>query len=163
MPLAILPAAIVGLVGGFLMTLTRMALRIAGVDLRLDVLRMWGSLLPRTPVDPRVLGLVIHLAGSAAIAVLFAWAFEILAVSSAVWLWGLVGGFVLWVAAGVFLAIVPLVHREIPEQAATPGAFARNLGRADVVAFLVGHLLYGVVVGVLYASLHPRGALGTTF
>jgi hypothetical protein len=74
-----------------------------------------------------------------------------------------VGGAIHWVIAGMFLAMVPSMHPEIPEERPAPGAFAKNFGAPDVPAFLMGHLLYGFVVGVVYAYLHAGGGGSAAF
>ncbi len=99
-------------------------------------------------------GFLFHLIVSGAIALIYAWAFNLLGLRDNLWLWGLLGGAIHYVLAGMFLVMVPAMHPEIPEQRPVPGAFARNFGVPDVPAFLMGHLIYGLVVGIAYAYLH---------
>ncbi len=157
-----LAAALAGAIGGAIMFGTRLVMKkMVGVDLKMDVARMWGTMMGVHGAPGRALGLAFHVVVSALIALIYAWAFDLLGLDGNLWLWGLVGGAVHWVIAGVFLAMVPAMHPEIPEQRPAPGAFAKNFGAPDVPAFLMGHLLYGLVVGILYAYL--AGAGGAAF
>ncbi len=49
-------------------------------------------------------------------------------------------------------AMIPVVHRLIPEQMPGPGFFLANHGTMGVVAFVVLHLVFGAVVGAMYAG-----------
>jgi hypothetical protein len=139
-------------IGGAVMYGTRVVMKSAvGVDLKMDMARMWGTMVHVHGTTGRALGLLIHLVASGLIAVIYAWGFDLL------------GGAVHWVIAGMFLTVVPAMHSEIPEERPTPGPFAKNFGIPDVPAFLMGHLLYGVVVGIVYAILHSAGGMGAAF
>lgn len=58
----------------------------------MDIVRMWGTMLKLDGGEMRVAGWVIHLVASAAIALIYAWGFDVLGVSDNLWLWGLLGG-----------------------------------------------------------------------
>ncbi len=139
------------------MVAMRMLLQAAGIELTFDPARLWGALVLAHGTTAQVLGMLIHLVGSGAIAVIFAWCFARLGASDHFWAWGLLGGVILWIIAGSFMAFVPLMHPEIPEQRIGPGAFLINFGILEGIIFLIGHLLYGLVVGLVYAGLHPAG------
>ncbi len=159
------PAVLAGVIGGAVMFGTRLMMKkVVGVDLKMDITRIWGTMLGVHATAGRVLGLIIHLLVSAAIALAYAWGFAyIFGVRDNLWLWGLIGGVIHWIIAGLFLAMVPVMHPEIPERRPAPGAFAKNFGVPDVPGFLMGHLLYGVVVGMLYASFHTGGGWNAAF
>ncbi len=158
-----LPALIAGLVGGAVMFAMRLMIKMAGVDLKMDVARMWGTMMSIHGTAGKMVGLVVHLVASALIGLIYAWAFDLLGAADWYVLWGLLGGAIHWVIAGVFLAMVPAMHPEMPERITPPGAFAKNFGKPDVPVFLMGHLLYGVIVAVLYAYLHTNGGLDIAF
>jgi hypothetical protein len=48
----------------------------------------------------------------------------------------------------------PDVHPGIPEHVPAPGVFYRHYGHRDVITFCLGHLIFGVVAGTVYAVLH---------
>ncbi|MGQ0446113.1 MAG: hypothetical protein ACT4O2_13560, partial [Beijerinckiaceae bacterium] len=52
---------------------------------------------------------------------------------------------------------IPLIHPLIPEQQSEPGIFMVNMGAANVVVFVVEHIVFGIIVGSIYGSVvHPR-------
>ncbi len=157
MPVEIWPAVIAGIVAGIIMVLMSKVMKAAGAPLDMDVVRMWGTMLKLHGGAMRVVGWVIHLVASAAIALLYAWGFDLLGVDDNLWLWGLFGGVIHWVLGGLFLILVPPMHPEIPEQRPAPGAFASHFGAVDVAGFLMSHLVYGLLVGILYGYLYSTG------
>jgi hypothetical protein len=152
------PAMLAGLGGALAMAGLRVLMRAAGVDLRMDVLRMWGSMLKAHGRMGHLVGWVVHLMVSGSIGIIYAWVFDAFRVTNRLWLWGLLAAVIHWINAGLFLTIAPAMHPEIPERNPVPGPFARNYGTADVLGFLVGHLGYGLSFGMLYDYLHGRTA-----
>ncbi|MDP9314025.1 MAG: hypothetical protein M3R24_24630, partial [Chloroflexota bacterium] len=150
------PAFLVGVVGGASMVVMRMLLQASGIELRFDPARLWATMVLVHGMTGQMLGMVIHLIGSGAIAVIFAWFYQRLGARNHFWAWGLLGGAILWLIAGVFMGIMPAIHAEIPEQRHGPGAFLIDYGTHEVIVFLIGHLMFGLVVGILYPLLHPR-------
>ncbi len=150
------PAFLAGVVGGASMVILRMLLQASGVDLGFDPARLWGTMLLIHGTSGQLVGMAIHLIGSGAIALIFAWCYARLGAHDHFWALGLLGGAILWLIAGVFMTLIPAIHLEIPEQRHGPGAFLVNYGTHEVIIFLIGHLLFGLVVGVLYPLLHPR-------
>jgi hypothetical protein len=55
---------------------------------------------------------------------------------------------------GVVVGAFPDLHPRMPDPVPAPGVMYRHYGRRDVVTFLLGHLAFGVLSGVLYALLH---------
>ena len=163
MPFDPWPVAAAGLVAGLLMLAVRSVLTALGVDLRMDLLLMWGTLFGLRGAAGRIAGLAMHAAMSVAIGAVYALGFHLLGVMDNLWLWGLLGGVVHWVLAGLFLTAVPAMHPEIPARRAAPGTFSRNFGRGDVAAFLAGHLAYGLAFAVVYAILHRAGGAAAAF
>ncbi len=139
------------------MVVMRALLKAAGLELPLDIARVWGTMLTLHGTLGWLVGLLIHLVGSGGIALIYAWVFDWIGADDHLWLWGLTGGVIHWVIAGLFFAILPPLHPEIPEERPAPGAFLARFGAPSVPVFLVGHAMFGVVVGVLYALLHPEG------
>jgi hypothetical protein len=157
------PALLAGIIGGAVMAGMRMVAQVAGIDLKMDMPRTWGSMLRDHGGPGRLLGMAVHLIVSGAIALIYAWVFDWIGADDDLWLWGLLGGTIHWVIAGFFVAMMPAMHPEIPERRPAPGAFVKNFGAPDVPAFLMGHLLYGVVVGILYAYFHSAGGTDIAF
>lgn len=99
---------------------------------------------------PVVAGMVMHLVISALIAVLYAWAFEAVW-GEATWYWGLVNAVVHWLIAGF---VVPMMDRMNPcvkdGRIKGFGLFGKNYSGIMVVGFLMGHLVFGAIVGWFY-------------
>lgn len=153
MPLVLGPAFAAGVVGGVVMTTMLLMVKVANVGLQMDMHRTWGAMLRMYGTSGWLVGLMMHLVLSGIVGILYALGFAILGVSDNLWLWGLVGGFIHWAIAGMFMGMLNAMHPEIPEREPDPGAFAMKFGMPDVPAFLIDHLAYGVVFGVVYAAL----------
>ncbi len=138
------------------MVVMRMLLQASGIALRFDPARLWATMVLVHGTAGQILGLAIHLIGSGAIAVIFAWFYARLGARHHLWAWGLLGGAILWIIAGILMGVISTIHPEIPEQRQGPGAFLTNYGAHEVMVFLIGHLLFGLVVWILYPLLHPR-------
>lgn len=66
---------------------------------------------------------------------------------------GVVFGLVHVVGSGVMLGFVPMVHPEIRAgRMEAPGVLAMRLGASTAMGFVMLHLVFGVVVAVLYAA-----------
>ncbi len=77
------PAAAAGAIGGTTMMIARLALRAAGLPLRMDVTRIWGTLVGVQGQAQRTLGVVVHIFVSIAVALIYAAGFDAVGASSA--------------------------------------------------------------------------------
>lgn len=138
--------------------------RALGLDLPVELLL--GTLTGMMP-GPAVwvLGLVLHLLMSGAIALLYGLGFEYVSRRSGA-LPGVVFSLVHTVIGGLFLGVLPALHPLIPGVLQAPGAFMSNYGDAGVIAFVVLHAIYGATVGMMYGPVtHPfrKTTLGRPF
>lgn len=154
------PAAVSGAIGGIIMMMLRKLMKLAGVNLQINIVRLWGEMLGLRGAPMLIAGWIIHLIVSATFGVAYAGIFSLAGAVRRTWLWGLSLSVVHWIFAGFFLAVVSRARREMPEERPAPGPFAVNFGRDDVFAFLMAHLVYGTVIGILYplVSGRQRGA-----
>lgn len=137
--------------------------KVAGLDVKQDILRTGGTLFGVHGPAGYLLGAVGHAGFSVAIALAYAGFFAVVDAADALWAWGLAGGLVHYGVAGVVIGLLPAVHPQMPERVRVPGAFYKDYGRRDVLTFLVGHLIFGGLVGVLYALIHSAGGWDAAF
>jgi hypothetical protein len=145
-----LGAIIWGIVATFAFTLFSMMGTAMGMT-RMDLLDLLGSTMaaPHTPTARRI-GAVIHHMNGALLAV--AWAYGAALVGApANWASALVWGFILWLLALLMMTTIGAVHPAIRRgQQDDPGPAATHFGRMTPVGSLLGHLVYGIVLGLTY-------------
>ena len=163
MPFEFRPAIWAGIAGGIVMVVMSKMMKAAGAPLDMNIIRMWGTMLKLHGTAMQVAGWVIHLIASAMIALVYAWGFDAVGADDNLWLWGAFGGLIHWVLAGLFMTMVPPMHPELPEKRRVPGAFATSYGPVDVAGFLMSHLVFGLIVGILYAYWHSVGGWSIAF
>ena len=143
-------AVLAGVAGGLAMELSAVLIRLLGFG-RHSMVSYEGCMLTGRVSGPGsyAAGMVMHLALSVSIALIYAWAFESVW-GGAGWLKGAATALPHWAAGGL---VVPLfdrasgcVGRGVVERL---GPFATG-SSAAFFAFLVGHLVYGTTVGALY-------------
>jgi hypothetical protein len=121
---------------------------------RMDLLDLLGSAVfpPRTAAS-RGLGAVVHHMNGALLAV--AWGYGVALVDlPANWATGLLWGGILTVLALWMMSAIGSVHPAIRRgEQEDPGPAATNFGVMTPVGSLMGHLVYGLVLGFTYANL----------
>jgi hypothetical protein len=148
-------AIFAGIVGGLCMTGIGWLARAGGIDYNAEMLL--GTMLGYPAgQDAWTIGLGVHTVISIVVALLYAMGFEAIAHRA-----GPAAGFsfsvVHTVLAGLALLAIPIVHPLIPEQQPEPGMFMVNSGAPSVAVFIVGHVMFGILVGSIYGSVvHPR-------
>jgi hypothetical protein len=122
------------------------------------------------PMDmPRMLGLMFVGPGSGAVTLIGLAAHVMMGVIFAImyvllfngfgiapsWQWGALFGAVHGVLAGLFFGMMPAIHPRMGngEELPGPGLFGHNLGGAVPMAIIVLHVVFGAVVGGVYARL----------
>lgn len=117
MEFALRPAAVSGAIGGIVMVMLGKLMKLAGMDLQLSIVRMWGAMLGLRGLPQRIAGWMVHLIVSATIGVAYAGAFSLAGAARRTWLWGLSIGVVHWIFGGLFLAGRPRINRRTPRSA----------------------------------------------
>ncbi len=144
-------AIFAGIVGGIVMSLMMWMARAIGlIDAHME--RYQGCMITNRPqgTGTIVAGFIMHLMLSALIAILYAWGFAVIW-DRATWVLGLIGGVIHWVIAGIMLPIMDGMNRCVQDDRIRGfGAFGKNYGAMMIAGFLIGHLLYGLIVGWLY-------------
>lgn len=149
-------AFLAGVLGGVVMSALMWMGRLMGMSANLEM--MLGTMLLEPGTTAWLFGFVVHLMVSGLIALIYAWAFEHVT-HRAGWLVGAGFGIVHAIIGGMVMGMMPAMHPRMPEPMQPPGAFLSNLGAVAVMMEFVLHMIYGAVVGAIYAPvLHARTA-----
>ncbi len=147
-------AAVAALIAAQLMETPVYLQRAMGLPVRQDVFDEAGSILRAPARVRRLVGWAGHATLAVAIVLLYATFFAAVARNDHLAVWGLFAGAVHGLLGGVVVGAWPDLHPRMPDPVPAPGVFCRHYGRRDVVTFVLGHLAFGVLAGVLYALLH---------
>jgi fatty acid desaturase len=119
----------------------------------MDLLDLLGSMVA-TPgsTASQTIGAMIHHANGALLAI--AWAYGAALVGlPANWLTAIGWGVILWALALLMMSTIGAVHPAIRTgEQEDPGPAATNFGAMTPVGSLMGHLVYGLVLGLAYQS-----------
>jgi hypothetical protein len=161
------PALVAGFAGGMVMTAMMTMMRKAGKT-EMDMALLQGAMFTGDAGKARAIGMFTHLVMMSAVvfgsiyALLFAW-FGISAGNA--WWVGAAIGLVHGLIAGMAMAMMPMMHPRMssgtPATAGSgsalrlepPGLFAKNYGSATPPGVVMAHIVYGLVVGLVYGLL----------
>ncbi|HNC07301.1 MAG TPA: hypothetical protein PLX14_01270 [Anaerolineales bacterium] len=119
---------------------------------KMDIVDLLGSMF--SGKSNPVLGWMMHLMMGMVFALIYAFLWS-RGIGAATWTGGLVFGAVHWPIVGVIMAMIPMMHAGIKSGAVpAPGMWMMNNG--GLMAFiggLVGHMIFGVVVALIYTVL----------
>lgn len=161
-PLELWPALVAGLVAGSAMELPVYVQKAMRRPVRQDIFQTWGSLFGLRGTSGYIAGIVFHEALAAAVAVGYAAWFHLVDVDGSLWFWGALGALVHYAVATVVVRFLPSRDSSTGE-VGRQGVGYRRYGVRDVVTMFVGHLLFGVLTGIVYALLHSGGGPGLAF
>ena len=157
-------AVIAGIAGGVVMTAMMMMAKAAGLT-RMDMALVEGSMFTGDHGKAKAIGMFMHLIIMSGLvigsiyAALFAW-FDV--TESNAWWYGIIFGVLHGLIAGIGMAMMPAMHPRMGTSASTgsgevhldpPGLFAHNMGKATPAGLVMGHVVYGLVLAVVYAAL----------
>jgi hypothetical protein len=150
------PAALsAGIIGGLAMLIPIYLGRMMMPEqMKMDLLKMLGTMMMPVSGMTYGIGLVIHLVMSLVFASAHAAFYLWLDIESSYAI-GIVFGIVHFIGTGIFFGMLgSVVHRGIRERVVeAPGYFALKLGLPTAMGALVVHILFGLLVGGLYESL----------
>jgi hypothetical protein len=147
-------AALAAVVAAQLMEVPAYTQRALGMVVGQDIFHEAGSILRAPERWRRLVGWVGHVLLAIAIVLLYASFFAAVAHNDHLAWWGVFAGAVHGLLGGVVVGAFVDLHPRMPHQVPAPGVFYRHYGRRDVLTFILGHLWFGLVAGVLYALLH---------
>lgn len=155
MPFNLYAAVVAGLWGTFALTAFLMiGLRVGWVHL--DFAKLLGGIVMPLNRAGRWVGLVFHCVFGVLFALLYAWIFDLVGLWPSVWapFVGTMFGLYHWVFSMFLIDVArrfnPHIHRGAKED---PGIWGIKLGPQEAVLQMLGHLIYGTVVGFAYFSL----------
>ena len=146
----LLVATVAGLIGTTIMTGMMLVGRKMGLP-AIDVQGVLGYV--TNPDRPNSFGYISHWLLGAAFAIAYVPFFWL--ISGSILLWGVVLGIALWLVVGWMFIFAPKVHAGMKAGLVKEaGPYMLNaLGTMGFIAGLLGHIVFGVVVTVVYAWL----------
>jgi len=145
----IVAAVIAGVVGTAAMSM----LMVVGPKMGMPKMAIWDML--GSMFDPRgnsLLGWIAHFMMGAVFALVYA-ALWSTGIGAPTLLWGILFGAVHFVVVGLMMGGLPMLHAGVKAGTVpAPGVLMLNSGPMGLMGGLVGHLLYGLVVTLVYAA-----------
>lgn len=138
----IIGAVVAGLAGTVVMTALMYVAPMMGMP-EMDIIGMLGSMFTSNKGTATWLGVVIHFMMGIIFAIIYTLVWN-LGVGSVTWLWGLIFGAVHGVVAIVMMPAMMRMHPRPPEM---------ESGSTTMIGQLMGHLVYGLVVALIYAAI----------
>ncbi len=148
-------AIVAGVVGTVVMTaLLYMGVGMMPRQMTMNLLYMLGTMMTGNKVMAYGIGTMMHGTMGIAFGLIHIAVFQALGLVSAVALWGLLFGFVHYLIVGMGMGMIGTMHPMMRNgQMAAPGLYVRNFPAMTVMGFLMLHLVYGLVVALLYQGL----------
>ncbi len=160
MPFETGPALLAGLIAGAIMEGPVYMQKAVGLPVKQNIFRTWGQNLLKIPGGAGYFaGFIFHQGIAVGAALLYAAFFNIVGVEENFLLWGVIGGLIHYLIAGPVVAVIPSTDPETGEVGRQGFAY-KNYGALDVVTSFMGHIIFGLSTGVLYALFHSEGGSG---
>ncbi len=155
MPFNLYAAVVAGLWGTFVLTAFLMVgLRLGWVHL--DFAKLLGGIFMPLDRTGRWVGLVLHFAAGVAFSLLYAWIFDLVGLWPSAWapFVGAMFGLYHWVFSMFLIDVARRYNPHIRKGEETdPGTWGIKLGPQEALMQMLGHLLYGTVLGFAYFSV----------
>ncbi|MBX7233155.1 MAG: hypothetical protein K1X65_02150 [Caldilineales bacterium] len=139
-------AVIAGLAGTAAMTLLMMLAPAMGMP-KMDIMGMLGSMVSKDAGRARVIGAVMHFMMGIVFALIYTFLWG-RGIGSAAVVWGLIFGLVHGLVVGVMM---PMMSRMMPSSSTS--AAGGSGGMARLIGLVMGHLVFGLVVALVYVAL----------
>jgi hypothetical protein len=143
-------AIIAGLVGTVAISMVMAMAPKMGMP-KMDIVDMLSTMFGK---PNRTLGWMMHFMMGIIFALIYSFIWSI-GVGSATWLFGLIFGAIHWLIVGMVMGMIPMMHVGIKNgEVGAPGLWMTNNG--GLMAFvggLMGHMVFGLVVALIYNLL----------
>lgn len=166
----ILAGLLAGFIGTIAMTAMMKGATAAGMTNMPGMPLIQGAMATDDPDKAKKIGMVMHVIvmGTIVFGIAYAAIFSVL--GTAGWLTGLVVGLVHGVVAGLFMKMMGGTHPKMEAVSnftgdttwthdatgihiAEPGLFGKNYGSMTPMGLLMGHAVFGIVVGLVYTAI----------
>ncbi len=147
-------AILAGLIGGAVMAvILYMGIIMLPQQMKMNLFMMLGTMMLPAGVAAFAMGAMIHAGMSIVFGLIHGAVFAAADIDSAEAAWGLLFGLVHWGIVGMTLGMLPLMHPRMRSgEIDEPGFYALNYPPMTAIGFLMLHLVFGVIVGVLYGA-----------
>ena len=147
-------AILAGLVGGAVMAvILYMGIILMPQQMKMNLFMMLGTMVLPVGAAAFLMGAMVHAGMSVVFGLIHGGVFAALDIDSAEAAWGLLFGVAHWAVVGMSLGMLPLMHPRMRSgEIASPGFFALGYPPMTAMGFLMLHLVFGVIVGVLYGA-----------
>ncbi len=117
----------------------------------MDILRMEGTMVTRSTGQAYMAGFMMHFMLGITFALIHTALFQVFDLDSSLVAWGILFGAGHWVIAGMGMGMMGSMHPMMKSgEMMAPGPFLKNFPGMTVMGFLMLHLVYGLVVGLVY-------------
>ena len=149
----ILGAIVAGLVGGAAMSvILYMGIAMMPGQMKMNLFLLLGTMMGGRPGPMTyVMGAMIHAGMSIAFGVVHGAVFAAFDLESDLVVWGLALGAVHWMVVGIMFGGMKMMHPLVRSgELAEPGMFALKYPMMTAAGFLMLHLLFGILFGLVY-------------
>jgi hypothetical protein len=134
-------------------TVLYMGIAMMPKQMTMKLLYMLGTMMTRSTAPAYLVGAMMHAMMGIVFALIHAVVYAALDIGSALVGWGLLLGLAHWAIVGIGLGMVGMMHTMIRSgEMMAPGVFVKNHPPMTVMGFLMLHLIYGLVVDLLYEA-----------
>ncbi|MEE8364071.1 MAG: hypothetical protein V3S18_08375 [Dehalococcoidia bacterium] len=147
-------AVLAGLAGTAVMTVVLyMGRAMMPRQMPMNILHMEGTMVARANGPAYMMGAVMHFGIGVIFALVHTGLYNAFDLTSGLAGWGILFGAVHWVVAGMGMGMMGSMHPLMRSgEMDAPGFFLRNFPSMTVMGFFMLHLLYGLIVGVVYEA-----------
>ncbi len=147
-------AVLAGLIAGLIMLVPiYLGLVMMPRQMKMDLLKLLGTMVMPINGGTYPVGLMIHLAMSIVFAVIHVLVFDLFDITSSYAVWGILFGFAHALISGTGIGMLEIVHRGIKDGTVqAPGFMTLNYPAPTTSGFVIVHVLFGVLVGAFYGA-----------
>ena len=148
-------AIVAGLVAGAAMAiLLYMGIAMMPGQMKMNQFRLLGTMMLPDGTMAYIGGGMMHGVMSIVFGLIHVAIYTALGLEGNLAVWGLLFGAVHWVIVGMALGMMPMMHAGIKKGViGAPGAFALGYPKMTVGGFFMLHLVFGLLVGLVYGAL----------